>query len=362
MLLSIQEYSVNSVVISCFRKDSVFPLNNCTHLAFTKFKSKIFLSVFPILVALGLSACEADQVKPRSGQNSNSISELEFSPWPLPDSICSFRDTLDLVNAAGKQLVDYCVPGPCPEASPNWGTVEIFNSPQDLVLNFRLAEGWYLEKYAGFAGKEAKIKFKKGLALVDSSWQQPEVLLGEGGGQLRVALADLDKCFEFSTLIGVVKMDPNPSLGIDESSRTTLMLHNKYWQDSSRTDLNCSASVVYRWCKGSCEPPVEILSLSKGDCHRCESQIKVDFYDCDSIKVSSCKIIDQLDLVFTDCNREVIKQPGITKGTFKGSRKNSNKEISHCFIKSGCFPKPDIAANGQRFDGPCLNKECQKRE
>ncbi len=310
------------------------------------------------LLAMLLFSCQPDHVEPsNSSSAANEAPTLygDANPHPDPDEICSGRVPLNLIDQYGNGLVSYCGGQPCPPNQTKWGTVEYLNSEDEFVMNVIVAAGWYIDVINTFAGAEGDLTLVNGIPQIDNSWRIVDVNPLVNATQIRIAGIDLNPNFQVVNKIVIYKNDALTG-NVDPLSVTDVYAFNDKWNDLSTPPMNTLSPMIYSWEFIDCPPLVK--TVTKGSCHRCDSENTVDFLDCDEINVNSCKSVTNVVLVYDDCTWEKFDNLNITTGTYSGTGANAGKTISQVYIKSGCndsYEGPDF---GRRFDSPCVNQTC----
>ena len=315
------------------------------------FKLPVFSAV---MLAVILWSCNAETVNPKDTA-SNDVPAIagDFIAHPDPSPICSDRITFTLVEeTTGSAQINNCGFFPCSGQEPNWGTVEVLNSDVALYQNVSMAFGWYVEKGETFLGDNSVMTIVNGIPQVQPAWATQDINPIVNKAQLITPVPSnlLNTCFDVASRITVVKLDFFS--GADPNTRTDLWLKD----DKSQALNNSANPFVMTWCFGSCGPVV--TSITAGDCSGCNSENTVDFIDCDTVNVSSCKDLSNVVLVYTDCEWEKFDGLTTTSGSFSGTGTNAGKSISHVYVKSGCYKSGEGPGFGRRFDGPCVNGNC----
>ncbi len=308
------------------------------------------INKIPALLALVLTfalwSCQPDTVAPKESSNdAASLLADAGAAHPDPSPVCSDRITFNLIEeTTGTNQVNYCGFLPCNGTEPSWGTVEVLNSDVALYLNVTMAFGWYVELGESYLGLESDMDWVNGIPKVENNWIQTGINPIVNKAQIVIPVNNLPTCFDVANRISVVRLDF--FTGVDQASRTSLWL-----QDNSTT--GSGSPFVTNWCFSSCGP--QITTVTGGNCSGCESSNTVDFIDCDTVDVSSCKDLSNVVLVYTDGAHQKFDGLSGYDGTFYGIGANSGKEISHVYVKSGCYQSGEGPGYGRRFDGPCYN-------
>lgn len=313
-----------------------------------------FVWLCAVAFAFSLWSCSSETVSPKADQG-NQAPALQADGAAHPDvaPVCSDRVSYDLIDETGSEFVTYC-PFGCTGSEPRWGDVEILNSDSAIYFNYTLAFGWYVESATTFIGDETTITSVNGIPSVDPTWVNSTVDPIVNLHQERVDFAGLPQCFDFSAKISVVQLDF--FTGVKEASRSTLWIKNSDWNNPQRADLNTTSPFIGSWCIAACGPT--ITSVAGGDCEVCDAAVSVNFLNCASVDISSCKDLSNVVLVYTDCEWEKFDGLSSTSGTFSGTGTNAGKDISHVYVKSGCYKSGEGPGFGRRFDGPCVNNSC----
>lgn len=310
------------------------------------------------MFALVLWSCQPDHVEPTNGTAaSNEAPTLlgSSNPHPDPAEICSGRNSLTLIDQYGNNVVSYCGGQPCPPNQTKWGTVEYLNSRDEFIMNFIVAEGWYIDEINTFTGAESNLTLINGIPQIDNSWQVLDVNPLVNATQLRIAGSSVGQNFQIVNKIVIYKNDPVTG-NVDPLSVTDVYAFNDKWNDIGYPPMNTLSPMVYTWEFIDCPP--QIKTVTKGSCHRCDSENTVEFVDCDEVNVSSCKSITNVVLVYDDCTWEKFDNLNITSGTYSPTGANVGKTISHVYIKSGCNDSGEGPDFGRRFDGACVDYNC----
>lgn len=319
--------------------------------------TKNFAWLFAAAFALVFWSCSSETVAPKTDQNNDISLAAQAVVHPDPDPVCSDRVMFDLMDESGGMNVNYCDGAPCGTTTDAWGTLEVLNSDSAIYFNYSLPFGWYSEQVRVFIGDESELSFDANntmLPVVTEKWLVDDINPVVNAYQGVVPFANLPQCFNFSANVSAVKL--NFFTGIDYASRTSLWVKNDYYNDNSRTDLNTVGPTVNTWCVAACGPT--ITSIAGGECEVCDAEVSVNFLNCASVDISSCKDLSNVVLVYTDCEWEKFDGLTSTAGSFSGTGTNAGKNISHVYVKSGCYKSGEGPGFGRRFDGPCVNGNC----
>ncbi len=310
------------------------------------------------LFALLLWSCQPDHVEPThsvAGESESPTILGDVNPHPDPAEICSGRSSLVLIDQYGNSVVSYCGGQPCPPNQTKWGTVEYLNSRDEFIMNFIVAQGWYIDEVHTFAGAESNLTLINGIPQVNSSWRVVDVNPLVNATQLRISGNDVGANFQIVNKIVIYKNDPVTG-NVDPLSVTDVYAFNDKWNDVGFPPMNTLSPMVFNWNFIDCPPLIK--TVTKGSCQRCDSENTVEFVDCDEINVNSCKSITNVVLVYDDCTWEKFDNLNVTTGTYTPTGANVGKTISHVYIKSGCNDSYEGPGFGRRFDGACVDYNC----
>lgn len=316
-------------------------------------KSNRFTLVVAAMMALFLWSCKSDNVAPKAeGQNGMPTLAADNTVHPGVYPICSEEIIYDLMDSQGNLQVQYCGFFPCNGSEPNWGTAKVFNDTASLYMNIDLAFGWYIKLSESFVGFESDMSWTNGIPQPETNWIQYSVNPLVTSYQVQIPL-DLTQpnCFDLAAKIVAVKLDFFS--GEDVNSVTDLWIRNTRWNSPDYPEENTSSPFVSKWCFQPCGP--QLTEITDGSCSGCNSENTVIFYDCDSVDVSSCKDLSNVVLAYTDGTWEKYDGLSSKTGSFDGTGANASKEISHVYVKSGCFKSGEGPGFGRRFDGPCFD-------
>lgn len=334
--------------------------------------NKFFAWAAAAALTLATWACSPEEVAPRNNdtfRDSQITLHADNSPHIALFPVCSGRDSLPLADATGGFLVNYNGGG---TASPSngqasWGSMEMYNGldqagQEILALEFTLASNWYIEEISTFLGDPAGLAIgPNGVPIINGNWNLEPVNPVINAYQSRLVLDGLPSQ---NTLLVKLKVGQLDWLAFDgtleANSVTELWVWNNHFNDPA-SPLASNSPLQTTWNTVWCSPPTpQDIVLVGGDCSGCESENTVTFFGgCQKIEVVSCKDLSNVVLVYDDCSWE--KFDGLTQksGTFSGTGSNSDKLISHAYIKSGCHKSGEGPGFGRRFDGPCVNTVCQ---
>lgn len=313
-----------------------------------------------LLCCVLLWCCEDEKVEPKGQRATNELATLSGEDLPdfeMPELLCSEVVGLSLADENGNLIVDDCGGKPCGDNESEWGRVELLNSKNNLFMNLALAQNWVLLSVDTRIAWEEELKLMDGLPRPDTNWLSIPIEKNLRGTQILFPLDTLPRCFELAGSFTVARKNKNGS--INAATKRQLWLYNAAWNDT--TSLNQTPSPgIMRWCAGICPPT--ITEDKKGDCVGCEAAIETEFSDCDTLRVSSCKDLTNVILVFEDCSEQRFEDLESPKGVFAGNGPHAGKSISHAYVKSGCFQGPKGIAYGRRFNAPCKEVACGEEE
>lgn len=312
------------------------------------------VKVFALVLVCFLWSCSPEYVSPNNSVSTTNKSPSlvgDVSAHPAIEPECSPRITFPLMDEAGSLDVSYFGPLATPVNGANpWGTVTTVNSDEDLVMEIDMAFGWYVDGVEVFLGPESEMSLQNGIPVVESGWIQLDVNPLVNATEISIPIESIsDECFKYAMKLNVVQLDFFQ--GLDESSRTSLWMNNKFWNDQNLPQMHTSASTISSWCIESCGP--DSTTQTDGNCQGCESENTVTMIGCEKAMVTSCKDLSNVVLLFTDNTYQ--KYDGLTakQGTFAGTGAHDGKEIARVYVKSGCFKSGDGPGWGLRFDTPC---------
>lgn len=314
-----------------------------------------FVNMMAFALAIVLWGCSPESNHPMYQDFDAGLPTIAASEagHPAVEPICSEEVEFPIVDAQGGTTVNYCGGSPCTGPMPVWGSAVVFNDSSSIYINLSMAYEWFIEKVEVFAGDESVLNWNMGLPNPDSNWQVELLSTGENLYQVKIPVGDIGgQCLDLAVKIGCVKLDFFS--GPDLQSATDLYVGNIPLDNNGVP--SGTPEYVFPWCFESCGP--EVTEITKGRCRRCNSEVTVTFYDCDSISVISCKNLSNVVLVYTDCTWEKFRNLCGNSGDFQGEGANEGKEISHVYVKSGCYRSGEGPGFGRRFDSPCVNLNC----
>lgn len=269
---------------------------------------------------------------------------------PITDPICSDVSTFALLDENGNSQIQYCGLFPCNGFQDDWGSAEVYNTATHLYIDVTLSFGWYINTVDSYIGNISVASLNNGIPSIDSDWNSEVLNPSVASYRVEIPLNQLSGCVDLGVHLLINKLDFFG--GIDQNSLTDVWLSNPDWNNPATPDENSASAYVAKWCIGSCGPVV--TTLTDGECKKCDAEMTVTFYDCASIDVTSCKDLSNVVLAYTDGSWEKFDHLSGNSATFSPSAGYAGKEISHVYIKSGCFKSGEGPGFGRRFDGPCV--------
>lgn len=217
--------------------------------------SLISAKSFALLLVLFMYGCTSENVDPINSEASSGDSPTiaaDGGAHPAIDPECSPRVNYPLMDESGGINVNYFGPFGNPTSPPTpWGSVEAVNSDEHLVFEIDLAYGWYIESAETFVGDESAITLVNGIPQVAGAWTPTTVNPIVSASEIWLPISSLpSQCFSFSMKLSVVRMDFFQ--GVDQASRTSLWVHNTYWNDPSQLAKNTSSFAISNWCIATC--------------------------------------------------------------------------------------------------------------
>ena len=306
-------------------------------------------TAFLAAMVLFVWSCETDNVQPNAGTTTSTPTIAADISSPVSDPICSDVAAFDMLDENGNDQIQYCGFLPCNGSEGPWGTVDVYNTATDLYIDITMSFGWYLKSFDWFAGSIPASSLNNGIPQIGSDWTSGTLPVNTSSYRLSIPLNQLNGCIDLGVHFVINKLDFFS--GEDPASVTDVWLSNPDWNNPSTPDENSASQYVAKWCIGSCGPVT--LTLTDGECKKCDAEMTVTFNGCESIDVSSCKDLSNVVLAYTDGSWEKFDNLSGQTGSFSPTTPNMGKEISHVYIKSGCFKSGEGPGFGRRFDGPC---------
>ena len=330
------------------------------------------------ILAGTMFSCQSDKVAPSESANGGSptLSGVAGDPHPRLDSLCSAIDSIVMMSEHDQSLtVSRCLSAgqisPCTTGT-SWGKASfytgidfvdgIYNNGDDVeyfVANFSCANGWYADQSLSNFGVNGSFAFNNGVPVIDQDWFSATIAPVENKWQLRRRLDELPSLsFDIAMNLMVVKL--NLYSNVVNGSSTSLWGYNENWNTPGTSEYNGQSQFVTRYAPMGCLPHVVVVetnTVTTGACSGCRSEVSVEFSDCDSISVSSCKDLSNVVLGFDDCT--TMKFDGLSgkTGSFVAP---AGKNIVTTWVKSGCYRSGDGPGWGWRVDNPnqCAAHSC----
>lgn len=254
--------------------------------------SNIFrlLSLLAIVGLISFGCSPEASVEPRGG-NSPGLAALGDTVHTTPDTICGQTMTGNIVDA-----LDQTGSGNIFGADV-YGTWEIIATPQEMFLQVSLGRGWFVKQAYVWMGASTNIPRLSG-GNVDAENLPINAIVDPVKNLYEVAwpITNDMQCPNASWIYAKFIVCELDFLGLPFNDTPV-------WCEGTPTGTD--GSQWWQYCAVPCgETGPDIDSVTVGNCGGCSAQITGYFYDCDSVSVSSCKDIDCVELVFTDCTTE----------------------------------------------------------
>ncbi len=287
----------------------------------------------------------------------------------ISGTICGSTSNAGIADANGNQVIDYCSDGfsqvPCGPNPGLWGAItyaKYTNSgfpDANLNIDVTLGAGWFTTDYAVLVGPTGAVVTNGNLPVVNSNYLIGTInpFLNQFSIDLPLSATEYPAgCLDWALRMNVVQLDIFGS-PLPGSNRTL------YAYDPT----GAGSPFVIDHCYDACPSPV--VSSAQGICQGCRAAVTTTFTGCNSVNVSSCKAINQVVIVYTDCSREYHDNLTGSNYTYAAA---AGKTISHVYVRSGCransapSSQDNIDTNGFtytnvlrfQFDGPCRNQAC----
>ena len=316
-----------------------------------------FIKLIALAVVFGLWSCTTENVNPNNGDTANNNAPTlagSANVHPSIDPECGARKEYAMMDESGGTDVNYFGPfGINPGTPTPWGEISVVNSDGAVYIEANMAFGWYVKNMDVYMGPESELPMENGLPKKEGSWSVRPVSPIVNFTQIQIPFSEINansqNCFAWACNLEVVKLDFFS--GEDPASVTSLWIRNEDWNNPDAPEANTGSAAVMNFCIASCGP--QITTITGGNCQGCESENTVEFTNCESASVSSCKDLSNVVLLFTDNTFQ--KYDGLTAktGTFEGTGANDGKDIARVYVKSGCYQSGDGPGWGLRFDSPC---------
>ena len=297
-------------------------------------KKNFVMLGWALLVALVAFSCEKEIVAPESA-DAPRIANNSTTP-----EICSPIGALALSDLQGNTDIQYCGFLPCTGSEGPWADVEIYNTDTDIIVDITMSFGWFIRDVSYTTGSA---NLNGNVPSVGPGWTVETLAVNSGAYSITIPIGNLSGCVDLA--LGLTAYKQSFFGGEDANSVTEL------WATSS--PASSTSPFVAEYCIETCGP-VETV-VTDGECRKCDSEVTVTFFDCDNIDISSCKNLSNVVLVYTDGSWQKFDNLSGTTGSFAGTGAHAGKEISHVYVKAGCFKSGEGPGFGRRFDGPCVN-------
>lgn len=267
-------------------------------------------------------------------------------------------DTVSLASISGSLTL--------PNSTENWGWMKMYNGANEagdeiLAVDYTVANNWFIGEVVTFFGNPSTVQIgPNGVPIINSDWITTDVNPVINKYQVRNNLNGMPNQNTLCARVKVGQLDWSAFDGsLDPNTITYLWIWNSDYNNVG-SDREAGSPLQMPWTTVWCNPPVPSdTTITQGNCSGCESENTVTFAgNCQSIDVSSCKDLSNVVLVFDDCVHQKFDGLSSKTGTFAGTGSNAGKNISHAYIKSGCYQSGEGPGYGLRFDGPCFDSNC----